>query len=568
LYDGIPEEDIFRREAIFDALSDCRFGIKSNQGVKVGVKDVVRQRRWEAYRKEPVLPRKRPRGGSRQMLNSTLQMPSHVDDGEDLPIVDGDGAFAKVNRDIVERHRRLFRRKVNLEPAAVPPMELKLSNPDLWFKAMNKQASRPMSSEKAQALKTQIDTMLAAGIISSSVATHWSQCIMVPKPGQEGQWRLVVDYRNLNEACEGMGWPLPNIKTLLYRIGQKKAKYFAVLDLTSGYHQVLLAKKDRALCAFMTPWGLYEPNRISMGLKSAPSYFQKQISEVLSGLLYTCCELYIDDIIIWGDSEEQYARNLSLVLQRLEDRNLTLNPAKAKLGLSEVEAVGHVIDQYGISMSEKKINKVMDFPVPHTKRQLKSFLGLANYFRDHIKNYSRLSHPLDQLCLGYQITRHRAVQWTKETRDMFEELREAIRRCPKLYFLDDNSPVHLETDASDYGIGAYLYQKVYDPITGLTNNHPVAFMSKTLQGAQRNWSTIEKEAYAIYWTLKKLEYLLRDITFDLLTDNRNITFIYKSQSKKVENWRIAIQHFRFNIKHVMGSNNVVADCLSRINPPS
>ena len=409
-----------------------------------------------------------------------------------------------------------------------------------------------------------LDEMLATGVISRSSATHYSQAMMVPKPGQPDKWRFVVDYRNLNAACAGLGWPLPNIKNMVQSIGAKRGKYFAVLDLTSGYHQVSLAQNSRKLAAFITPFGLYEPNRISMGLKSAPSFFQKEMSSnVLAGLVHDICELYIDDIIIWGETEEKFLANLEAVLARLEERNITINPDKAKIGLEEVNAVGYVLDHYGISMSQERIAKVMQFPRPVTGKQLKSFLGLANYFRDHILHYSNLAYPLERLILNYKAIKHKRLAWTADTVAHFEALQEAIRQCPKLYFIDGHCSIHLNTDASDYGVGAYLYQMVYDPGLGKDVEQPIAFMSKTLNGSQKNWSTIEKEGYAIFLAVRQWEYLLADRFFTIHTDHNNLRYL-NTQTPKVMRWKLAIQEFDFQVEYIEGPKNVVADSLSRI----
>lgn len=161
-----------------------------------------------------------------------------------------------------------------------------------------------------------------------------------------------------------LGWPLPNIDRLLRRLGSKRAKFFAVLDLTSGYHQVLLSESCRRLAAFITDFGVFEPVRILMGLKTAPAYFQQQIALMLHQLIHDICELYIDDVIIHGRTEEEFLENLQRVLQRLREHGITLHPDKAKIGLTQLEYVGHIITQKWMGMSDAKINKVLDFPMP------------------------------------------------------------------------------------------------------------------------------------------------------------------------------------------------------------
>lgn len=492
-------------------------------------------------------------------VRSTPVSPEPADESMlELPQIVGDLPVHAAARDLVRKHWRVFRRTVKLDPADVQPMELRLVEESKWKSHANRLAPRVQSIAKEDALRDMITTLLSTGIISESQATHYSQVLLVSKPGSPGKWRLCIDYRSLNESLEGMGWPIPRIEHILQRIGRRKAKWFAVLDLTSGYHQVLLSKNSRELAAFITPFGIYVPNRISMGLKSAPAYFQQQLqSDVLAGLMYVICELYIDDIIAYGHDEESFLKSLEAVLTRLEERNITLNPDKAKIAVCEVEAVGHVIDQYGIKMSTEKIQKVMDFPLPKMGKQLKQFLGLANYFRSHIQNFSVLARPLDQLIRNYNESKHRVIRWDTTTTENFRKLQIAIGECPKLYFLNPNAPIYVETDASDYAIGAYLYQ-IIDGI-----KQPVAFMSRSLTGSQINWSTIEKECYAIYSALKDWEYLLRDVKFVVRTDHKNLRFL-NTNVPKVVRWKLAVQEFNFSVEYVPGPENVVADALSRI----
>jgi hypothetical protein len=226
-----------------------------------------------------------------------------------------------------------------------------------------------------------------------------------------------------------------------------------------------------------------------------------------------------------------------------------------------LEFVGHVVDEHGMSFSEEKILRVLDFQKPTTYKELKSFLGLANYFRDHIRNHSILAQPLQNMIPNYTKKSHsHMLVCTDETVKAFDEIKNAISTCPKLFFINNYAPIHLHTDASDYGIGAYLYQ-IEDNI-----EQPVVFISKSLAREQLRWSTPEKEAYAIVYALKKLEYLLRDVHFTLHTDHANLIYINEGGSRKVLEWKMSIQYFDFDITHIPGVNNVVADSFSRLCP--
>jgi hypothetical protein len=246
--------------------------------------------------------------------------------------------------------------------------------------------------------------------------------------------------------------------------------------------------------------------------------------------------------------------------QRCHEFNITINPDKCKLGLDEVEYVGHTLSEKYKGFTDKKRNGIREFPLPATPKDLRSFLGLANYFCDHVRNMSSLTRKLrDMMGDG---PKSRKLVWTPALVQHFESLKVAIADCPNLYFIDyeSGSPVHLYTDASDYGIGGYLCQLISD------KQYPIHFLSKSFDKVQLRWSTPEKEAYAIYYSLTKMQHLLRDIHFTLFTDHKNLTYTYSSGSPKVLRWKLAIQEFDFDIVHVPGEQNIAADAFSRLCP--
>jgi hypothetical protein len=198
-----------------------------------------------------------------------------------------------------------------------------------------------------------------------------------------------------------------------------------------------------------------------MGLKGAPAFFQHAMQhKVLADLLYTVCEVYLDDIIVYAETEEEFLANLQKVLQRLEKYNITLNPAKVQLGMSSVEYVGHTLDSEGLSFSAEKREDIWNVPLPQTKKQLKSFLGMCVQFKDHVRDYSTLVQPLHDLLPNYsKKSGHEKVKWTETTTSAFYTVRQQVNDCPKLFYPDSSAPVFLHTDASDYGIGGYLYQQ-------------------------------------------------------------------------------------------------------------
>jgi hypothetical protein len=301
-----------------------------------------------------------------------------------------------------------------------------------------------------------------------------------------------------------------------------------------------------------------------MGIKAAPSYFSRQImSEVLGELLYKVVISYLDDLIIWGADEDEFVHNLTQVLTRLRSKGITLHPDKCRFGLSKVEFVGHTIDGSTgqTHFTRDKLDRVRDFPLPQTKGELKQFIGLANYFRAHVAKMSSKIRLMDQLLGGYQTRiRHNKLNWTPAAIQAFEQVRRDIDKCPKLSFINPAWRIWLRTDASNFGIGAYLFQ-----INEAGEEVPIEFLSKSLTlGQDLKWSVPEKEAYAIFYAIKKWDHLLRDVRFILETDHENLTYLNFEGTDKVRRWKMLVMEFDFDIKFLAGVKNNVADAFSRL----
>jgi len=476
---------------------------------------------------------------------------------EDLPtLVEGNEDLQRQQRELCQEYAMCFSSKLRPEAALLPPMELKVG--DSWDCRDNKRPPRPQGRIKQEAIDAQVRDMQEAGVVRASEAPNYSQVHLTPKP--DGSYRFCIDYRRLNAVTEGQTWPIPNIKEMVQRIGAHRPKYFAVLDLTKGYYQAPLSEGSRKFTAFITAKNLWEWCRVPMGLMGAPAYFQRMMSTVvLKGVLYDGCECYLDDIIVFGKSTDEYLGNLTKVLKRLRKFKLTANPKKTRLGLRQVEFVGHVIDDSGITFHRDRLQEIINFPRPTTKGELKRFLGIAAYVRDNCRNASGPTKPLHQMLTGYKIkNRNHQLRWTEETIGAFEEVKEMVNSAQKLFFMrDDAEEIHLYTDASQYGIGASLVQIVDN------EEQVISLMSRTLNKTQCNWSTIEKECFAIVEALRKFEYLLRDVHFILHTDHKNLVHIRDTGSPKVLNWKMAIQEYDFECSYIQGEANEVADFMSR-----
>ena len=453
----------------------------------------------------------------------------------------------------------IFSTEVRPEAAKhIPPMELDVDVEKWNGLKGNTGGARPVSRDKQLEIERQTTAMVGLGVIQPSKAGQYSQVLLVPKPG--GKWRFCIDYVKLNECTRTKeAWPLPNIPAMLDRVGRAKPTYFAKMDLTSGYHQAPLSTFAAAFTAFIVWCGVFQWLRVPMGLKGAPAYFQRVMATVvLAGLMYTCCELYIDDLLIHDRTFEGYIDKLDRVFKQLRHHNITVNPTKCEFGLREVEFVGHVVNAKGLSMSESRKEAVFQIPEPKFAKDLKSFVGAAGYFQRFIPNYSTKIHPLNQLLHNYE--RNRRLEWNPEAKAAWDSIREDIRQCQTLHFYDEHSPVYLHTDASDYALGAYLFQLV-DGI-----EQPIAFLSRSFTETEQRWTVTERECYAFVYAFQKFEYLLRDIHFTLRTDHKNLTYVNDSVSPKVRRWKILICQYDYDIEYIKGEHNIMADATSRLAP--
>ena len=314
--------------------------------------------------------------------------------------IEGPESLQKSLNTLVSEFSDIFSTQVRSEPALLPPMDLEVDE-SKWKSKENRLPPRQQSAVKQEAIRHQVAEMLEQNVITPSNVSEYSQVVLTPKAN--GKWRMTIDYRRLNLCTQGNGWPLPLIQQLLRRIGAHNPKYFGVMDLTSGYHQCGLSKRSRRFTAFITYMGVYEWVRLPMGLKGAASYFQMVLATiVLAGLLYITLELYLDDIIVYGRNEEEFLQRLKQVFERFREFRMTLNPSKCRFGMSKVEYLGHVIDDTGISFSRDKLAKVIEFRELFIQKDLKQFVGLANYFSSHIKNYAIIAKPLHDLMNPYK----------------------------------------------------------------------------------------------------------------------------------------------------------------------
>jgi len=475
----------------------------------------------------------------------------------DCIVIEGTPAFKKDIRKLLEEYRVIFATTLSTEPATITPFELDVDL-EKWETFSNRGPPRVQSPAKQDEILRQVDELLKAGIIEPSKASYYSQVILASKPDQT--WRFCIDYRKLNDCTKSASWPIPNISQLFGRLGTHHSDTFGVMDLTSGYHQAPVSLGTRIFLAFICFCGIFQFTRLPFGPKRAPSYFQQMMaSVVLIGLIYFICEMYLDDCIVHAKGPKQFLERLREVLERFRKHNIFLKPNKCKFGMAKVEYCGKEISKEGLSMSTKKIKKVLDFPKPVTAGHMKKFVGLVNYFHEFVPHHALIMKPLHDMILNYQKkTRGRVLVWTEDGSKAFETIIIEIVKGHTMFFPREDCPIFLMTDASDFGIGAYCFQLVDN------KEQPVAFVSKSLATPQFKWAIIQKEAYAIFYALRQLKSILRDRPFTLQTDSRGLRLMKTDSNPMVYRWWVDIQEYDFTIEDILGVNNPVADGFSRL----
>ena len=418
---------------------------------------------------------------------------------------------------------------------------------------------RRISPGKRCIIEKEVAKMLEAGVIRASNSPWSSPVVLVTKV--DGSTRFCIDYRKLNDITRKDSFPLPRIDDHLDRLRGKS--WFCTLDLASGYWQIKMNEADKEKTAFASHVGLYEFNFMPFGLTNAPATFQRLMEKVLEGLINDACLLYLDDIIVYGDTFEEVYENLMKVMERLKKYNLKLKAKKCSLFKRSVKFLGHLVSGDGIACNPDKIKAVTDIGPPNDKTGVRSILGLGNYYRRFIKDYSLITFPLQQLT-------HSDAEfvWRKEHDESLEKLKTALTTAPVLAYPDTSEDARfiVDTDASDYQIGGVLSQ--------IQNGEErvIMYASKGFQGSQMRWCTTRRELWAVVHMVTHCfsNYLQRR-KFDLRTDHSSLRWLNsfaRNANEALCRWLFFLEPYRDNmtILHRPGKKHGNADGLSRIRP--
>lgn len=414
-----------------------------------------------------------------------------------------------------------------------------------------------LSPEKQKILVEQVDEMLKLDVVEYCESAWQSPVLLVTK--KNGQPRFCLDSRKLNSITKRDAYNLPYIAEILDNL--RDARFLSSLDLSKAFWQIPIAEEDRDKTAFYVPGrGTLRFKTTAFGLTNAPAT-QQRLVDMLLGNIDHRIFAYLDDIIIVSNSFEEHVSLLLRVLNKLRKAGLTVNLSKCEFFRSQLKYLGYVVDANGLRTDPEKVEAILNYPTPSNRKELKRFLGTATWYRRFVPSFSTIAGPLNKLTSNKKNTP--PFKWTDEAEIAFKKLKECLVSAPVLSCPDYNLPFEVHTDASNYGIGGMLTQSVNG------KEHPIAYMSKSLTAAEKNYSITERETLAVLVALEHWRcYLENGKKFTVYTDHSALKWFLSlnNPTGRLARWGVRLSSFNFDIKHRRGVDNVIPDALSRAVP--
>lgn len=418
----------------------------------------------------------------------------------------------------------------------------------------------PLSPEKKKALNDELDRMLELDVVTPS-ESPWNNPVLLVKKAN-GDWRFCLDCRKLNAVTKGDAYAIPYMPQILDSL--KEAKYLSSIDLSSSFWQIPLQSESQDKTSFTVPGrGIFKFKVMPFGLCGAPARQQRLMDRLLghgfcsdidNGTVYC----YVDDIIICSSDFQTHLVLLKRVLDKLKEAKLTVNFEKSKFFRNSIKYLGYVVDEFGLRTDPEKVSAILNFPTPNSSREVKMFLGTCSWYRRFIRNFSTIAAPLNKLTSSGKNAP--PFSWSEEAEESFNTLKNALVTAPVLAVPDFNKPFTVHCDASSYGLGGMLSQEIEG------HDHPIAFVSRSLNKAERNYSATEREALAVLFSVEKYEPYLGSRPFKVVTDHSSLKWFTKLEnpSGRLARWFCRLSQFDFEVEHRKGTDNVVPDALSRL----
>ena len=413
-----------------------------------------------------------------------------------------------------------------------------------------KQPPRRVFPKQKEIIETELKKMLDEIIIEPSNSPWASPVCLVKK--KDGSVRFCVDFRRVNSVTRKDAYPLPRISDCLNALNC--CSWFHCIDMACGYWQVKVLESDRAKTAFATHRGLYQFCTMPFGLTNAPACFQRLVETVFGHLQWQKCLCYLD-IIIFGNTFESAFENLRTDFRLLREANLKLKAKKCSLFKTEISFLGHVVSSNGVSCDPAKVDCVKNWPRPLNVSEIRSFLGFASYYRRFIPDFATIAEPLTKLT-----RKSNKFVWSEQTETSFNTLKNLLIEAPVLAYPDSNSTFVLDCDASLTGIGGVLSQ-LYQG-----EERAVAYASKTLNRAQRNYCVTKRELLAVVTFVKHFKHFLNGTPFIIRTDHASLTWLrnFKEPEGVLARWISTLETYNFSIQYRSSAKHSNADGLSRI----
>ncbi|KAK9109466.1 hypothetical protein Sjap_017526 [Stephania japonica] len=403
-----------------------------------------------------------------------------------------------------------------------------------------------MAPKELRELQVQIEELLKKGFIRSSMSPWGAPVLFVKK--KDGTLRMCIDYRQLNRVTIRNKYPLPRIDDLFDQL--KGAKWFSKIDLRSGYHQLRVRDSDISLTAFTSRYGHYEFSVMPFGLTNAPAMFMDLRHRVFKPYLDHFVIVFIDDIMIYSKTQDEHSHHLRVTLHTLKDNRLYAKLSKCEFWVSEVKFLGHVVNVEGISVDSSKVEAIQKWPTPTMVSDVRSFLGLAGYYRRFVEGFSRIALPLTRLT-------QKDVEfiWVDECKNAFEELKYRLTTTPVLTLPESGRELTVYTDASHSGLGCVLMQ----------DGRVVAYASRQLKIHEKNYPVHDLELAAVVFALKIWRHYLYGEKFIVYSDHKSLKYLFTQSelNMRQRRWLEFLKDYDFTLQYHPGKANVVADALSR-----
>lgn len=416
-----------------------------------------------------------------------------------------------------------------------------------------KQRYHAVSPAIERKMFTEVDRMLGLGVIEESNSAWNSPVTIVSKA--DGKSRLCLDARHVNAVTVKDAYPMPLIESIVSRLNE--THYISSVDLKDAFWQIELEEASREKTAFTVPGRpLYQFVRMPFGLCNAAQSMCRLMDLAIPSSMRSFVFVYIDDLLVVSPDFDTHLQRLRIVAQSLRKANLTINVDKSKFVMRSIKYLGHIIGNGEIKPDPGRVKCIAEFPAPKTVKQVRRFLGMAGWYQRYISNYSTIAAPMTNL-----LKKSDRFNWTQEAQASFDMLKTSLTTAPVLRHPDFTQHFYIQCDASMSGVGGVLFQLIGE------DEHPIAFMSKKLNSAQRNYSVTELECLAAILCVQKFRCYVEGMPFTVITDHASLKWLMgqKELTGRLARWSLKLQGFNFNIIHRKGSANIVPDTLSRIN---